>query len=106
MALSAELTFVDSELLSNFISVEFGFVRDELRLNEFPDMPLSFDSTVRAIVFDLLPIVDLFLFDSVGGGEIASDGRFVDAFKPTSSFVYNTRSNSAAENSDIKNNQI
>ena len=46
IALSAELTFVDSELLSNFISVKFGFVRDELRKDEFLDVPLSFDSTL------------------------------------------------------------
>jgi hypothetical protein len=68
MALSAELTFVDSELLSNFISVEFGFVRDELLRDEFPDVSFSFDSTLRATVFDLLSMVDFFRFDSVGGG--------------------------------------
>ena len=106
MALSAELTLVDSEPLSDFITVEFGFARDELRLDEIPDVSVSFNSTLRATVFDLLSVVDFFLFDSVGGGEIASDGRFIDAFKPMSSFMYNTRSNSAAENSDISNNQI
>lgn len=106
IALSAELTSVDSEPLSNFFSVEFGFARNELRLDEFPDVSVSFNSTLRATVFDLLSVVDFFLFDSVGVGEIASDGRFIDAFKPTSSFMYNTRSNSATENSDINNNQI
>lgn len=68
MVLSAELTFVDSELLSDFISVEFGFVRDELLLDEFPDVSFSFDSTLRATGFDLLSMADFFRFDSVGGG--------------------------------------
>lgn len=66
IALSAELAFVDSEPLSNFVSVKFGFVRDELRKEEFLDAPLSFDSTLRTSVFDFLSVVDFFRFDSVG----------------------------------------
>jgi len=81
---TAEL-LVDSELA--LLSTAVPFNRDEVRLVPLDDVVLFFPS-------------NFFLFDSVSGSEIGSDGRFpffsTGIFAPMSSLVYNARSISAA----------
>jgi len=82
---TAELLLVVSE--PALLSAAVPFNRDELRLAPLDDIVLFFPS-------------NFFLFASIGGSEIGSDGRFpffsTGRFAPMSSLVYNARSISAA----------